>query len=260
MSFAESDKLRNPGRPATKAFALLCAVLLCTVLALGMGGCTSEEEEEEEDDYDYTSTYSQYDYDSGSEDEDEEDEAEGIEDEDEETIDRSNVESEEEEDVAALAETTLNEDGIPISESMPYVGMDAKFIDVTWMGEHDGEEDVVEGGLKEGSVPYYWLADNDTGDKVFTAYVRDGEVIAVYKNNPSLDYWYDPDSTLTLDYPDMDAAGDRPEDDDDDDADYPDPSDYDSADDYADNAEGDFEAAGSDDPWNDAYDYWWDNY
>ena len=228
MSFVGSDKLRGQGRAATKVFSLLCAALLCTGLMLGIGGCTSEEEAEEED-------------------------------EDEETIDWSNVESEEEEDVAALAETTLNEDGVPISESMPYVGMDAKFIDVTWMGEHDGTDEVLDSGKWEGGTPYYWLADNDTGDRVFTAIVLDGEVAKVNKDNSYLDYWYDPDSILTLDYPDMDAAGERPEDDDDD-ADYPDTDDYSSAEEYADEAQGDFEAAGSDDPWNDAYDYWWDNY
>lgn len=120
------------------------------------------------------------------------------------------TESEEEaatEDLAELAKTTMTDDGVSISESLPYEGMDSKFIDVTWLGNHDGEDAVVENGSKAGSVPYYWLADNDTGDRVFTVYVLDGEVIAVYRNNFSLDYWYNPDEG-SLDYPDLDAAGD----------------------------------------------------
>ena len=165
--------------------------------------------------------------------------------------------------VADLAEATLTDDGIPISESLPYKGMDAAFIDVTWLGEHDGEGDTLGGtSSKAGSTPYYWLANNGTGDKVFTAYVRDGEVIAVNRDNSSTDYWTSEDGSY--DYPDVDASGEEVDDDDDDsDEDdssvhitLEDPLDYDSAEEYADNAYKDFEALGSDDPWNDAIEYW----
>ena len=166
--------------------------------------------------------------------------------------------------VADLAEATLTDDGIPISESLPYKGMDVAFIDVTWLGEHDGEGDTLGGtSSKAGSTPYYWLANNGTGDKVFTAYVRDGEVIAVNRDNSSTNYWMSEDGAY--DYPDLNASGEEVDDDDDDDSDeddssvhiiLEDPLDYDSAEEYADNAYKDFEALGSDDPWNDAIEYW----
>ena len=170
--------------------------------------------------------------------------------------------------VAELAETMLTDDGVPISESLPYKGMDVAFIDETWLGEHDGEGDAVGGtGSKAGSIPYYWLADNGTGDKVFTAYVRDGKVIAVNRDNSSTDYWRSEDGSY--DYPDLDASGERVDgdgdgggDDDDDSSAHvtlEDPLDYDSPEEYADNAYKDFEALGSDDPWDDAYEYWEDN-
>lgn len=268
MSFVGSDKLRDQGRTATKAFALLCAALLCLWLALGMGGCTSEEEEEEEDDYDYTSTYSQYDYDSGSEDE-EEDEDEEVEEAEE---DEGSEEVEEAESTydpletrRIMAENTLNEDDIPIAEGLPYKGMDELYINVTWLGECDDSEEVEQsGGIIGGSTAYYWNADNGTGDRVFTAWVKDGSVVKILHDNSDTDYWVGDDG-FWMDYPDLDASGTvvKEEEDyssSDDDADYPDTDDYSSAEEYADEAQGDFEAAGSDDPWNDAYDYWWDNY
>lgn len=154
---------------------------------------------------------------------------------------------------------TKNPDGIPIADSMPYIGLPEELIDKTWLGEHDIVDEVVGGsGLLAGSVPYRWCAENGTGDIVFTAYVRDGEVIKVNKNMLWSDYWSVPDSFTSLDYPDLDASGERVEVE-------PlignreDPLDYDTPEEYADNAEDWFRANGSEDPWDDAYRYWEDN-
>lgn len=130
-------------------------------------------------------------------------EAEEDEEESDVTAEITAVEEEEDEDVAELAKTTLTEDGIAISESLPYEGMDAKFIDVTWLGEHDeSEED------EDGTISYYWLADNDTGVTVFTAYVLDGVVVRTYRNNSRSNYWYTAEDGY-FDYPDMDATGEE---------------------------------------------------
>lgn len=162
------------------------------------------------------------------------------------------------EDVVALAQTTLTDDGIPIAESLPYEGMDVKFIDLTWLGEHDGTE------TDDDETQYYWLADNDTGDRVFTAYVVDGVVDTTFRNNAGTNYWKDEEEDF--DYPDLDASGEdvkRDYGDDDDDSSanitLEDPLDYNTPEEYADNAYKDFEALGYDDPWDAAFEYWEDN-
>lgn len=154
---------------------------------------------------------------------------------------------------------STNPDGIPIAESMPYIGLPEELIDRTWLGEHDIVDEVIGGsGLLAGSVPYQWCAENGTDDIIFTAYVRDGEVIKVNKNMLWSNYWSVPDSFTSLDYPDLDASGERVEVE-------PlmgnreDPLDYDTPEEYADNAEDWFRANGSEDPWDEAYRYWEDN-
>ena len=82
-----------------------------------------------------------------------------------------------------------------VSGKLPYIGMPAELIDETWLGPVDEVDDAVEGtGLLAGSVPHRWRARNGTGDLVFSAYVRDGEVLKVVKENLGKDYWKQPGS------------------------------------------------------------------
>lgn len=158
----------------------------------------------------------------------------------------------------ASSTPTVNPDGLPIAESMPYIGMPEELIGDTWLGTPDQVDDpVAGGGLLVGSVPYRWCAENGTGDVVFTAYVRDGEVVKVSKELEGTTYWRTPGSAVSSYYPDLAASGEAvekktpglPED----------PMDYSSPNEYADNAQGWFLANGSEDPWYDAYRYWEDN-
>lgn len=132
---------------------------------------------------------------------------------------------------------------------LPYIGMPAELIDATWLGPADEVADAVEGtGLLAGSVPHRWRARNGTDDLVFTAYVRDGEVLKVVKENLCKDYWKQPGSAVARDFPDLGGTGGQvggstsPR--------VPDPEDYDDAEDYADAAASAF---GS---WDAAHDHW----
>lgn len=136
-----------------------------------------------------------------------------------------------------------------VSGKLPYIGMPAELIDETWLGPADEVADAVEGtGLLAGSVPHRWRARNGTGDLVFSAYVRDGEVLKVVKENLGKDYWKQPGSAVSRDFPDLGGEGEQvagsasPR--------VPDPEDYDDAEDYADAAAGAF---GS---WDAAHDHW----
>ena len=136
-----------------------------------------------------------------------------------------------------------------VSGELPYIGMPAELIDKTWLGPADEVADAVEGtGLLAGSVPHRWRARNGTGDLVFSAYVRDGEVLKVVKENLGKDYWKQPGSAVSRDFPDLgdegeqvaDSASPR----------VPDPEDFDDAEDYA-NA-----AASAFGSWDAAHDHW----
>lgn len=135
-----------------------------------------------------------------------------------------------------------------VSDELPYISMPAELIDATWLGPADEVADAVEGtGLLAGSVPHRWRARNGTGDLVFTAYVRDGEVLKVVKENLGKDYWKQPGSAVSRDFPDLGGEGGQvgggsPH--------VPDPEDYDDAEDYA-NA-----AAGAFGSWDAAHDHW----
>lgn len=155
--------------------------------------------------------------------------------------------------------TATNPDGVPIAETLPYKGMPASLIDDTWLGEHDGTEEPLDSGNWSGATPYYWIAHNGTGDKVFTAYVLDGKVAKIIKWDLYKDYWSIPGESATRDLPDLYAAGERverpklP-------AKLPDPADYTDPDLYAMDAEDYFREHGSENPTRDAENYWWDNY
>ena len=136
-----------------------------------------------------------------------------------------------------------------VSGKLPYIGMPAELIDATWLGPADEVADAVEGtGLLAGSVPYRWRAENGTDDLVFSAYVRDGEVLKVVKENLGKNYWKQPGSAVAHDFPDLGGTGGQvggstsPR--------VPDPEDYDDAEDYA-NA-----AASAFGSWDAAHDHW----
>ena len=136
-----------------------------------------------------------------------------------------------------------------VSGKLPYIGMPAELIDETWLGPADEVADAVEGtGLLAGSIPHRWRARNGTSDLIFSAYVRDGEVLKVVKENLGKDYWRQPGGAGTRDLPDLGGAGEQvgvsasPR--------VPDPEDYDDAEDYA-NA-----AAGAFGSWDAAHDHW----
>lgn len=153
-----------------------------------------------------------------------------------------------------IPETTP--DGVPLSESLPYVDMPEEAIDATWLGPHDVMDPVIlDGGLLEGSVPYRWCAENGSGDVVFTAYVRNGRVIKVNKDNSHTTYWRNQGEQTTFDLPDLHASGEHVEVEPLE-GNMPDPLDYTNGEQYADAAEEWFRRHGSEDPWNDALDYW----
>ena len=141
-----------------------------------------------------------------------------------------------------------------VSNRLPYVGMSASLIDSTYLGAHEKQGDQVTGGQLRGSVPYTWYAQNGTGDMLFSAYVKDGRVIKVAKFNLSKNYWSNgslPDRTASGEAKASSGSADSG-------AFTPsaDPEDYDTPEAYADEAQGEFAAAGSADSWNDACAYW----
>lgn len=137
---------------------------------------------------------------------------------------------------------------------LPKVGMSAQYLDATELGTHDSEGDVLTGGKWKGGKSYYWDSKNGKNDHVYSAIVLNGKVVNVSKWNTSLNYWAD-GTIVGKDFPDLYATGDgvektssAPQ--------YVDPLDYTDPGEYADNAEEYFRYQGSDDPWNEAYNYW----
>lgn len=138
---------------------------------------------------------------------------------------------------------------------LPKVDMDAKYIDKTELGKHDGKPETLDSGKWRGGKRYEWYSKNGKKDLVFAAITRDGKVIKVFKHNTDLNYWAD-GTFLGRDFPDLKASGatgKQPE------ASEPelyDPVDYDNPAEYADDAEAYFEYYGASDPWQKAYEYW----
>lgn len=143
-----------------------------------------------------------------------------------------------------------------VSQQLPYKGMPAELIDATWLGVHEGEGDAISSGQKQGAIPVWWYARNGSGDRVFTAYLRNGAVIAVSKDNQGKNYWKLPDSIMLREFPDLEGTGEpvpsRPT------FDPPDPDLCDDPDDYASMSEDYFAQWGAGDPYEDAYEYWLD--
>lgn len=137
---------------------------------------------------------------------------------------------------------------------MLQVGMDSSLIDETELGPHDGDPKRIDGGLWKGGYSYYWCARNGTGGQVFSAIVKDDEVVKVNRFNTAKDYWND-GTVLGHDSPDLYAAG----------AEVPrdtlppqldDPVDYATPEEFADNNEGYFQYYGYDNPWEATFEYW----
>lgn len=142
-----------------------------------------------------------------------------------------------------------------VAELLPYIGLPESLIDKTWLGAPDRVGEAIDGGKFKDGTPYYWNAQNGSGDLLLDAIVVDGVVVNVSKYNLAKNYWCDAADTMRV-LPDRAASGARvdggatqldPNED---------PSDYDSPDEYADAAEDEFADHGSSNPWQEAFDYW----
>lgn len=138
-----------------------------------------------------------------------------------------------------------------LAERLPYEGMSEEWIDETYLGAHDEDADITFQGRS--STNYYWHAHNGSGDIVVSVVCQDGVVASVLRRNRDRDYWPD-GSTL----PDLDASGELKPEFQTPDGEF-DPIDYDSPEEYADDAETWFAEHGYSDPWDAAYSYWEDN-
>lgn len=155
------------------------------------------------------------------------------------------------------AQTSQAPETPDVSQVLPYKGMDASLIDATWLGPHDGQDDETTAGQAKGATPIWWNARNGSGDRIFTAYVRNGEVVRVTRDNQGKNYWRIVGNTGQRDLPDLWATGElvpsRAEEE------PPDPDGWDNADDYAEANHGYFLAHGAGNPYDDAFEYWLEN-
>lgn len=142
-----------------------------------------------------------------------------------------------------------------VAERLPYIGLPESLIDKTWLGVPDRVGEVIDGGKFEGGTPYYWNAQNGSGDLLFDAIVVDGVVVNVSKYNLAKNYWCDAAGTMRV-LPDRTASGAQVDGGTTQFVPQEDPSDYDSPDEYADAAEDEFAAHGSSNSWQEAFDYW----
>lgn len=139
---------------------------------------------------------------------------------------------------------------LDVIDRLPYKGMPAEYIDQTWLGAADEVGEQVTGGKLKGSTPYYWNARNGTDDRVFAAYVKNGEVIGVAKYNMGKNYWGDGSSVVSSDLPDLEASGESVGKNGSASTSKPDPDGWDDAEDYADANSSQFKS------WDEAYEYW----
>lgn len=148
--------------------------------------------------------------------------------------------------------------GVPVSQSLPWVDMDASLIDATWLGAHDELGEAATDSWREGATPYYWDAQNGTGDHVYVAFVRDGRLVSMERLNIDKNYWAVENSLEQRDLPNRMASGDvvpAPKTE----SELPDPLDYDDPDEYAEDAMAYFEELGEPKAYEAAVDYWEDN-
>lgn len=140
---------------------------------------------------------------------------------------------------------------VDVRSRLAYVGMPADYIDVTWLGPADEVGEKVTSGKYAGATPYRWRAKNGTNDLVFSAYVKDDEVVMVFKSNTGKNYWGSSDgsSALSRELPDLFASGEAVKEKTSQSA-KPDPDAWDDPDDYAAANESAF------DNYDAAFDYW----
>ncbi len=140
---------------------------------------------------------------------------------------------------------------VDVRSKLAYVGMPADYIDVTWLGPADEVGEKVTSGKYAGATPYRWRAKNGSNDLVFSAYVKDGEVVMVAKCNTGKNYWGSSDgsSALSRELPDLFASGETVKEKTSQSA-KPDPDSWDDPDDYAAANESAF------DSYDAAFDYW----
>ena len=140
---------------------------------------------------------------------------------------------------------------VDVRNRLAYVGMPADYIDVTWLGPADEVGEKVTSGKYAGATPYRWRAKNGTNDLVFSAYVKDDEVVMVAKCNTGKNYWGSSggSSALSRELPDLFASGETVNEKTSQSA-KPDPDGWDDPDDYAAANESAF------DSYDAAFDYW----
>ncbi len=139
---------------------------------------------------------------------------------------------------------------LDVSGRLPYKGMPAEHIYQTWLGPADEVGEQITGGKLKGSTPYYWNARNGTDDRVFAAYVKNGEVIGVTKFNLGKNYWGDGSSVVSSDLPDLEASGESVGKNGSSSTAKPDPDGWDDAEDYANANSSRFTS------WDEAYEFW----
>lgn len=142
-----------------------------------------------------------------------------------------------------------------VAELLPYIGLPESLIDKTWLGAPDRVGEVIDGGKFKDGTPYYWNAQNGSGDLLFDAIAVDGVVVNVSKYNLAKNYWCDAAGTMRV-LPDRTASGARVDGGATQFVPNEDPSDYDSPDEYTDAAEDEFADHGSSNSWQEAFDYW----
>ena len=70
-----------------------------------------------------------------------------------------------------------------LSQSLPKQGLPETYIDQSWLGTHDREQEI------DGATIYYWQARNGTDDTVYSAKCEGGTVVRVAKYYPASGYW-----------------------------------------------------------------------
>jgi hypothetical protein len=107
-----------------------------------------------------------------------------------------------------------------LSQSLPKQGLPETYIDQSWLGTHDREQEI------DGATIYYWQARNGTDDTVYSAKCEGGTVVRVTKFYPASGYWPTlrglPDLYTTTPFDDSDEDASNK---------YS-PRDYDSAEEY----------------------------
>lgn len=140
-----------------------------------------------------------------------------------------------------------------LADKIPYKGMEEKYISMTFLGEPQ-DSTIYDEGTPDQWVAYSWNSLNGKDDTLFIARCEDGVVTSVSKFKENTDYWPE-----YFGLPDRYASGEKSELAKQAENTPPDPFDYDSPEEYADNVDGWYAEHGYDDPWDAAYNYYCGN-